>query len=91
MIIKKSTDYDMELVKAFNRNLGAENNRPKAIKALELLHQASDLLDGTEFQKVADKTLEAIIVMAEVGKEESSASKELEEEVDDDIEKQKKD
>lgn len=97
MFIKKSSEFDKELVSNFEKILDSQEQKPecdKVKKVVSLLSEACELLEGDDkFDKVCKKIMKAIEKLADVVNcepEEITSSEDAEEDVQEEIEEQRK-
>jgi len=91
MFFKRSADYDTELVDSINSILqtgSLETEEVRAEKAVKLLNEACDLLEGTKYDAVALKICTALDSFTKA--KEITPSDEIENEVDEAVEDQSK-
>jgi hypothetical protein len=89
MVFKKTADYDFELVDSINTILqtgSLENEEMRAEKAVMLLNEACDLLEGTKYDSVSLKIYAALDSFT---RRTITPSENVESEVDEDVEEQK--
>jgi len=86
MFLKKSSDFDQELVNSFEQNLAANETAPEADKvkkAVALLSETCELLEEDDrFDKVCKKVTKAIKLLGKIVDNEDDTDEEGDEKVE---------